>query len=399
MRIRRISGLMPPAVIHPVELYGPEKARGTEPIKPPEPEPEPEKPADWTGHAKHRRVEDDLQGSARQAELQPSSGKQDPLRQILASARRAGLNQTETLSLRKVLTAMAPAVLEEEQVFLRTRLFRSSQPLRALRAYLQLLALGEQHPGRLTRKLIVDLSRSILESAGKSRAAEDFIKPREAVDAVRALIGMTEADHGHAFRLVESVEELPGRLRILRALAGMKDSLTNPAINDLFRNMCGMPGYFLAEVTAEAAGWLSRTGELQPEALSGVDTASVEPGDYLREGFFDENNRIRGAIFGYCSIAMARRCRLEGTAPEDVRTVVDVLSRIGEDVLEAAGNDPDFPLDASILFEVKAFSEPDGACSSVAIKELLTYSLPWLQSFRDLAALTVHMERILSHLV
>lgn len=396
MRIRRISGLMPPAQIHRVEWYGPEKVRGAEPLKPPEPPP-PDN-ADWAGYAQRRKVEGDLQGAARQAELQPG-GKQDPVQQVLAAARRAGLTQTEVMQLRNHLNSVRSEVLSEDLKFLRNPVLRCPHPLQALRAFLEMTALAARDPLRMRRDVALTLVRAVADrSVTKAKSPVVPMTLQEASGAARALAGMTQEDFFHATRLLETVDEQSNRAAILKEIAAYQDSLVNQAINDLFRNMTGLPSYFLGEVQAHAADLLSKTGRVHADDISQIGLKEIRPSEYLKEGFFTPDGEMQAGIHGYCSAAMARRLKEEGTRPDTVRELVDVVSRIGEDLFELAGDDPELPLDDSTHASLKVMQEMGETESSPALCELLNASEPWLRQFRDLAALAVHLERILSHM-
>lgn len=387
---------MPPAVVHPVEWYGVDKPRGVEPLKPPEPPPEDR--TDWSGYAQRRKVEDDLQGAARQAELQPA-GKADPIQQVLASARRAGLNQTEVTQLRSHLVAVLPSVQAEDLKFLRNTALRCAQPVKALRSFLEMTEIASQYPGRLRRDVALLLVRGVADRlGGKPLAGGENIKVQEASFAARALSRMTDADFVHATRILESAEEDGDRLKILKAIAERHDSLINPAINDVFRNMTGLPSYFLGEVQSYAAEILSQTGEVKADAVGKTNPLDVHPEEYLRDGFFTADQQIQGGIYGFCSIAMAMRCRHEGADTETLRQLVDVLAQIGEGLAEQSGDDPDLLLDDATRDAIQSLEDLGDVEQSLAISELLIAAHPWIQQFRDLAALVVHLERILSHM-
>src|SRR5262245_52625021 len=136
MRIRRISGAMPPTSVRPVEWYGPEKAHGVAPTPVPEPEPPPDR-ADWPADAERRRVEGEIQGTPSEAELH--KGSQDPIQLVLAASRSAGLDATEILRLKSHLTSQDSQSLTDEIDFFRATLLKSSRPAKALRAYLELV--------------------------------------------------------------------------------------------------------------------------------------------------------------------------------------------------------------------------------------------------------------------
>lgn len=385
---------MPSAAVHRVEWYAPERPIGQQPIPPPEPPP-PDN-ADWSGYAQRRKVEGDLQGAARQAELQ-APRKADPIQQVLASARRAGLNQTEITQLRSHLVALLPAVLAEDIKFLRTTPLRCPHPAQALRCFLEMTEIASKYPGKLRRDIAITLVSGVaMRSTAKSRAPVESIKPQEASFAALALGRMTDADSLHAFRILESAEEESDRLRLLKAIAERHDSLIHPAINDVFRNMAGLPSYFLAEVQSYAAEILSLTGEVKPDAMIQSDPLDVHPEEYLQEGFFSPDQQIRSAIYGFCSLAMARRCRGEGANPQDIRELLDVVSQLGESIFEQSGDDPDLPLDETMVEALKDLEEVGE--HSLAIRELLIAAQPHIVQFRDLAALAVHLQRILSHI-
>jgi hypothetical protein len=398
MRIRRISGAVPPRPVRPVELHGPEDMIPAPPPPPP-PEPPPPDRADWGAHAERRRVEDDMQETARQAELQPS-GIKDPLHQVLSAARKAGLKPTEITRLRSQLTALPEEQLTDEIDFLRSAILRSGQPHAALRLYMAHNALASAHPDRLTPSLMHDLVRCQLRPPGAKTRHEDLLKGSESGDAASALAGMTSQDYSIALAMLREAgpdQESRTHARIFREIARRKDSLVNPAIQDQFRNMVGLPSYFLSEVQAILHEMHSRTGELQPHNMASA-AGEIRPDEYLKDGFLTADHRLHASIYGYCSLAMAHRCRLEGMDPGCVRDLVDILSRIGEEIFDLAGYDPDLLLEESIRAEFLALAELEDVKASPALRELMSASELWLVRFCDLAALAVHLERILSHL-
>ena len=125
---------------------------------------------------------------------------------------------------------------------------------------------------------------------------------------------------------------------------------------------------------------------------------STKPSDYLKNGFFDADGEFYEGINGEHSLGMAYRLREEGIGPDRLEKIVNQLESIMDSQDESIDENPEQPLDVkSVGLQERLAQNPDVAGSS-ALKEIFAAAGPSIRTWKGLAALAVHLRRIMSQL-
>jgi hypothetical protein len=120
----------------------------------------------------------------------------------------------------------------------------------------------------------------------------------------------------------------------------------------------------------------------------------VRPCDYLKNGFFDQSGDWIEGLNGFYSMATAQLLREEGTSPAKVREIADQLMALS---LEVFGDDEileyhsidSFSRDA--IFKIMDSSESK---QSAVLSELFDSARPYINNWKNFAALVIHLEQI-----
>lgn len=130
--------------------------------------------------------------------------------------------------------------------------------------------------------------------------------------------------------------------------------------------------------------------------MENAELLAIQPTDYLKNGFYDKDGEFLEGINGYYSLAMAYRLREEQADPDRLKSIVDQLEAIISKQDRSVDENPKLPLDPSTM---KALEELAKKASSPTIAAILNAARPWVKDWRGLAALTLHLQRILSQFV
>jgi hypothetical protein len=122
----------------------------------------------------------------------------------------------------------------------------------------------------------------------------------------------------------------------------------------------------------------------------------IQPSEYLANGFFDKNGQLIEGLNGYYSLAMAYRLRDEKADPDKLKEFLDRLQAIALKPNHEVDDHPETELDPGTLQEVKQLFHNS---PSTTISTILEAAHPKTKNWKDLAALTIHLERILSEFV
>ena len=121
----------------------------------------------------------------------------------------------------------------------------------------------------------------------------------------------------------------------------------------------------------------------------------IRPEDYLSRGFVTPEGELQEGLNGYYSLAMAYRCRDEDVSPDAIHALLEEIGGLADRQPEAS---PDDELDAGIRKDLERIGASDAVRASSALGELFASALPRIRRWRDLAAFSVHLERIMGQL-
>ena len=124
-----------------------------------------------------------------------------------------------------------------------------------------------------------------------------------------------------------------------------------------------------------------------------VDLASIGPESYLRDGFFDADGDLRERLNGLYSLAAAHRLWREGVAAKDLGVAVEKLERLVE---RGSGADETLSraLEGAEKVELQALLGDARLSSSATFRALASAAARIVDTWRDAAALAVHLRRM-----
>ncbi|MEW6364978.1 MAG: hypothetical protein AB1714_10100 [Acidobacteriota bacterium] len=129
-----------------------------------------------------------------------------------------------------------------------------------------------------------------------------------------------------------------------------------------------------------------------------AEQLSGDPAIYLRDGFYAADGSMREGIDGEHSLALAYRLRSEGLSLDGLDSL---LQAVGDIVDAHAGNDVETGEEPISAGGMKAFDQlgtrPE-VTRSAALTSVLSAAHPWVRTWRDYAALAIHLERARSQL-
>jgi hypothetical protein len=124
--------------------------------------------------------------------------------------------------------------------------------------------------------------------------------------------------------------------------------------------------------------------------MNNTELLTVQPSEYLKNGFYD-NGEILEGLNGYYSLGMAYRLREEKADVDQLQNVTDQLQSIIDRKDGSIDENPNLPLDSQSL---QALDEVVKKSPSPIISEIFVAARPWIKDWRTLAALVIHLHRI-----
>lgn len=129
--------------------------------------------------------------------------------------------------------------------------------------------------------------------------------------------------------------------------------------------------------------------------MDNAELTAIQPAEYLKNGFYDKEGEALEGLNGFYSLAMAYRLRDEQMNPEELKKIVDRLMDIIPRHNPAVDENPQLPLDADSR---RALDEVTKKSDSPTLNAIFEAGRPWVKDWRNYAALTLHLQRILSEL-
>ena len=129
--------------------------------------------------------------------------------------------------------------------------------------------------------------------------------------------------------------------------------------------------------------------------MDNAELLAIQPTEYLKNGFYDKDGEALEGVNGFYSLAMAYRLREEQMNPDELKKIVDRLMEIVPRHDRAVEDNPQLPLDADSR---AALEEVTKKSASPTLTAIFDAGRPWVKDWRTYAALTLHLQRILSQL-
>jgi hypothetical protein len=129
-----------------------------------------------------------------------------------------------------------------------------------------------------------------------------------------------------------------------------------------------------------------------------VDLKNIRPDDYMREGFFDDQGELREGLSGMYSLAMAYRCRDEKMTPDALHGIVGQLQSVAEGADSSVDDNPDQPLNGKAVASLERIWQRPDVAGSATLAEIVRAARPQLNRWKDLAALVLHLDRMVAQL-
>jgi hypothetical protein len=119
---------------------------------------------------------------------------------------------------------------------------------------------------------------------------------------------------------------------------------------------------------------------------------TIQPSQYLKNGFFDENGEIFDGLNGYYSLAMAYRLTLEKADIDQLRNIVSRLMEIASKHDNVLKENPHLPLDDA---NAAAYVTVRTKTNSPTVAAIFDAADRWVTDWKGFASLTLHLKRIL----
>jgi hypothetical protein len=129
--------------------------------------------------------------------------------------------------------------------------------------------------------------------------------------------------------------------------------------------------------------------------MNNAELLAIQPAEYLKNGFYDQDGELIEGLNGEYSLAMAYRLREEQADIDQLKNIVDRLTEIASKRDSAVNDNPHLPLDAANAAAFKAVRTKTALPTVIAIFDAAD---PWVKDWKSYASLTLHLQRILSQL-
>ena len=123
---------------------------------------------------------------------------------------------------------------------------------------------------------------------------------------------------------------------------------------------------------------------------------AIRAGDYLSNGFHDEQGETFEGINGLYSLAMAYRLREENADPDQLKKLVDDLQAIALKQDQSIYDNPKQQMDPAVSNEIQQLAKKN---TSAVIREVFEAANRWIKTWSGYAAFVLHLDRILSQFV
>jgi hypothetical protein len=117
----------------------------------------------------------------------------------------------------------------------------------------------------------------------------------------------------------------------------------------------------------------------------------MQPAEYLKNGFYNSTGEFVEGINGEYSLQIAYQLRKEEADVDQLKSLTDELEAIAP-----RDEAPDDALDPGTVRSIQAIAKKN---TSPAIKSVFDAAMPWVTDWKNYAALTLHLQRILSQTV
>jgi len=127
-----------------------------------------------------------------------------------------------------------------------------------------------------------------------------------------------------------------------------------------------------------------------------VDMNQLQPHDYLKNGFLNNNGDLQDGISGVYSLALAHHLRKEGTSVDAVKSVLDDFTKLADQGLREETQKSQ--LDATSFESLGKIINSPKAGKSAAISALFDAALPLLKDWPNVGGLVIHLDRAMKQL-
>ena len=127
-----------------------------------------------------------------------------------------------------------------------------------------------------------------------------------------------------------------------------------------------------------------------------VDMNQLQPHDYLKNGFVNNNGDLQNGISGVYSLALAYHLRKEGTSIDTVKSVLDDFTKLADHGLNEKTQKSQ--LDANSFESLGKIINSPKAGKSTAISALFDAALPLLKDWPNVGGLVIHLDRAMIQL-
>jgi hypothetical protein len=127
-----------------------------------------------------------------------------------------------------------------------------------------------------------------------------------------------------------------------------------------------------------------------------VDMKQLQPRNYLKNGFLNNNGDLQDGISGVYSLALAYHLRKEGTSVDAVKSVLDDFAKLADQGLNEKTLKSQ--LDATSFESLGKIINSSKAGKSTAISALFDAALPLLKDWPNVGGLVIHLDRAMKQL-